>query len=94
MIETKTTTEGLIYSYVVYELVNQQGYKDPNGEYIFIDDLWVHESYRNNGTIKYYIKTIADKFPQAKFGYFVRRWKYPDRPAKIYDRETWLKRGK
>ena len=92
MIETKTTDTGLIYSYVVYDLVNQTGIKDPNGEYIFIDDLWVHPNFRNNGTIKYYIQTITDKFPQARYGYFVRRWKYPNRKAKMFTRDQWLKR--
>ena len=88
MIETKTTSEGLIYSYCEYNLVNQTGQKDPNGEYIFIDDLWVHPSYRNNGTIKYYIKVITDKFPQAKYGYFLRD-KYDGRKT-IYTRDKWL----
>ncbi len=93
MIEKKTTDTGLIYSYCEYNLVNKTGQKDPDGEYIFIDDLWVHPNFRNNGTIKYYIQTITDKFPKAKWGYFVRGWKYPDRKARIYSREKWLKRG-
>ena len=89
LIEVRRNKDGLIYSYIEFNLVNRKGYKDPDGRYIFIDDLYIHNDFLNNGSIRHYIKIITDKFPQVEYGYFVRD-KYNKR-VRIYTRNKWRK---
>jgi len=94
MLEIIYKKNGDIKAVCEWWMVNKWGYKDPTGEFVWIEDLEVTKSERNNGSIRAFIKIISDKVPSAKYGYFFRQRKYPGREQKTYTREQWLRRIK
>lgn len=69
--------------------VNEEGEFDTNGKYIYVANLEIGKSYRNNSLIKKLIKAISDKVPNFEQGYFCRT-KYNDK-QKQYPRHMWLR---
>ena len=70
--------QGRIIAYIEFRQVAKSGIDKLQGEYIWINDLWVHPDYRNQGLIVQMIDTILYKAPDALFGYF-KRSKYNGR---------------
>ncbi len=81
--------DGEIKGVCEWWIVDKLGKFDPNGEYIFINEVETSKSSENNGNLKYFIETITNKYPQAKYGYFKRR-KYGDR-IRMYSRRQFRK---
>ena len=76
---------GKVEAYIVWRLVGTDGIEKGDGEYVFVDELWIHKTAFNKGYIRKFIKIISDKSPTAKHGYWLRR-KHGDR-MKIFSRE-------
>ena len=72
-------------------LVDINGNFDNKGEFVWVNEVEISSQYKNNGILKQFIKIIIQKCPQAKFGYFWRKEKYPDRKIRIYHKARWLK---
>lgn len=72
MITKLPDEHGRLIAYIEWRQVAKSGIDKLYGEYIWINDLWVHEDYRNKGLIKQMIDTILYKAPDAQFGYFTR----------------------
>lgn len=65
---------GRCVAYIEYSLVNDKGVLDDKGTFIFIRRLWIWEGLKSGyKTIKYFIKTICEQFPQASNGYWKNR---------------------
>ena len=94
MLEIIRNEQGDIIGVCEWWIVNEKGKMDDHGIYIWIAEIEISPTYRNNGVIKKFIKEITLKVPQAKYGYFWRQRKYPNRKQKTYRRETWLRRTK
>lgn len=77
---------GRIIAYIEWRQVAQSGIDKFHGEYIWINDLWVHPDYRHKGLIKQMIDTILYKAPDALFCYF-KRSKYNGR-IRLWKREA------
>jgi hypothetical protein len=75
-----------------YRLLNQQGRYDKNGKYIWIHEVEISKSYRNNGIIKKLIKNISDKVPDFEYCYFARYKR--NKKVRCYSRKNWLNRIK
>lgn len=73
MITSLKDNEGRIVAYCEWRLVGQSGLETPSGEYIWINDIWIHEYYRNKCYINRVIDEIMILVPQAKYCYFQRR---------------------
>jgi hypothetical protein len=71
--------------------VNVNGEFDRNGEFVWVNQVEVSPYFRNENVLKEFIKIIIDKCPKAKFGYFWRKDKYPNRKPRIYHKAQWLK---
>lgn len=71
-------------------LVDKEGNFDKNGEFIWVAEVEINPLERNKGILKEFIKRLAKKVPQAKFGYFWRLKKYPYRQVRMYSRNKWL----
>ena len=91
MLEVIRNHNGNIKGCCEWYLVNERGEFDNQGEFIWINECEISRKYRNNGLLKEFARIIMRKCPQAKFGYFWRKVKYPDRKPRIYHRARWLK---
>jgi hypothetical protein len=94
MIEILHDEQNNIKAVCEYYVVNSNGEFDRNGEFIWINEYEVSSQYRNNGIfkiVKHLAKAVMEKNPQAKFGYFHRIKKYPERGIRLYHKYRWLK---
>lgn len=67
--------------------VGQSGFDKFQGEYIWINDLWVHPEYDGSTCIRQIIEDILSKALDAKFCYFTRQ-KYNGRMSRLWKREN------
>jgi hypothetical protein len=73
MITTMKDYDGKIIAHVEWRVVGQSGYDMENGEYLWISDLWIHESFRNSNVIRKIIDKVMNSIPDSvKYGYFQR----------------------
>jgi len=91
MIATYKDDKGNIQAVAEWWLVNIDGTFNDKGDYVWISELENNKDYRHKGLIKYFIKKICDATPNAKYGYFWRKKKYPNKRQKMYSRKSWLK---
>lgn len=92
MLEIIRDEQNNIKACLEWWLVNSDGSFNDKGEFVWVNELEIAPQYRNNGIVKSFIKTIMNKVPTAKAGYFQRR-KYSDR-IKLFTRRQWEKRIK
>jgi ribosome-binding factor A len=96
MVIDKKDAEGRIIAYAEYRMVNEKGIDDERGEYIWINDVWVHKDYRTrnvfNTILQGFIARQAESYPWAKFIYWQRE-KHGERMS-TYNRAKILRRTK
>lgn len=90
MITTIKDDENYVVAFCEWRLVGPSGYEVQNGEYIWVNDLWVHPKYRELGLIGRIIDEVMSKVPQAKYCYF-QRLQVNER-VRIYPRKVWERR--
>jgi hypothetical protein len=75
MIETLKNSEGYIYAYVSWRVVDEKGHANLFGRYVHVNDIWVHEKYRDLGVMKALIKIIAShkSTKKAEYVYWTNR---------------------
>jgi hypothetical protein len=73
MLCKKTDSEGRIIAYCEWRLVGQSGYECPNGKYVYVHDIWVHESVRHQHLVNEIINDVMTLVPQAEYCYFQRK---------------------
>ena len=75
MITTEKDSEGRIIAYCEYQIVNKEGLQDEYGEYTFINDIWLHHTYRPKIFRRLMHKMVNNeltKYPLVKWIYFKR----------------------
>jgi hypothetical protein len=82
--------DGKVIAYCEWRLVGPSGYEVPSGEYIWINDIWVHEDFRNTQKVNRIIDEIMTMQPQAKYCYFHRLKK--NNKIRIYKKDYWDRR--
>ena len=90
MIETIKDSDNKVVAFIEWTLVDKDGKICNDGVYVFVNELWVHESLRNGNVIRNFIQLIASKTPQCEYGYWERR-KYNCR-LKMFKLEQLLKK--
>lgn len=72
MTHTLHTKEGFIYAYTIFRTVDIDGKPKNEGLYIYIEDMWIHDSYHFGKTLKELIKYIDEhsECKNAKFVYW------------------------
>ena len=90
MITSLKDTDGKIVAYCEWRLVGNSGLEVPSGEYIWVNDMWVHPAFRNHGKVNRIIDEIMRDYPQAKYCYFQRK-DVSDR-LRLYTREQFERR--
>ena len=51
MIDTIKNSDGYIVSYIEWEIVDSNGKFKTGGEYVYIQNIWIHENFKNVGLI-------------------------------------------
>jgi len=94
MVFAKQDNEGKVIAWAEIRLVDETGREDAKGVYVWIHDVWVHESCRTrnkfNKAMKEFIAEGRDRFPQAGFIYWTRG-KHGKRMS-LYNRKNILRR--
>jgi hypothetical protein len=91
LISVSKDNEDKIISYCESRVVGQSGFDKLHGEYIYIADLWIHESHKNDWSIfRELMNDILRKAQSAKWIYFQRK-KYGGRMSKLYTRSRIMK---
>ena len=77
---------GLIQAFIEWRQVGQSGFDKFRGEYIWINDLWMHESLKNSWeTYRDLMNQVLFKAMDGQWVYFQRE-KYGGRISKLYSR--------
>lgn len=90
MVTTIKDDDGKIVTYCEWRLVGQSGYETPSGKYIWVNDLWVHESVRHTQRVGRIIDEIMRLVPQAEYCYFQRKDK--NIKLRLFSRRQWERR--
>ena len=73
MITTLKNEQGYVIGYCEWRLVGKSGLEVPNGEYVWINDAWIHQEFRMTHKINRIIDEIMRLVPTAKYAYFQRK---------------------
>lgn len=73
MVEVIHDDEGKIIAYIDMTLRDIYGNPDPIGEYMYIHEMWIHESIRYTKAWKQFLYNAIKEFPLLKYVYWVRR---------------------
>ena len=90
MISVSNDNEGKVIGYIEWRQVGQSGFDKLHGEYVWINDFWIHPDYRGGHVMVNLIEKILNIARQAKWCYFTRR-KYDGRLSKLYSREKFMR---
>lgn len=90
MITSLKDDDGRIVCYASWSLVGKSGYPLENGEYVYLEDIWVHRDFERTKRINRIIDEVMRIAKDAKYCYF-KRGKYNGR-MKIFTREQWERR--
>ena len=90
MITSLKDEGGRIIAYCEWRLLGPSGLEVPSGEYIWINDCWVHKEYRMTNRINLIIDKIMALVPTARYGYFQRKAK--NDKVRIFTREQFQRR--
>jgi hypothetical protein len=87
MLSSYKDENGKIIGFIEWWQTGQSGIQKFRGEYVWINEMWIHEDYRDGKAImNTLIRDVLRKAPDAKFGYFQRK-KYNDRVSRLHTRE-------
>jgi len=94
MIASLKDEDGYVYAYIEWEITDGGVTLKKDGEYIYVQTLWVHEDWDGKDAIFELIPEINEhEFSHnAKWVYW-NRDKYGDRVSKIFDRWKLSKKG-
>ena len=87
MISTVKNEDGYVVAHVEWKTVDHSGLETKYGDYVWLQNLWIHPNYRSKGLLQEMIATILSKAPQAQYGYFTRE-KYGHRMSKLFKRSS------
>ena len=94
MVNCLYTEDGLVYSYIEWNVVDELGKLKENGEYIYVADLWIHPDIRFRNVINELIPLI-DLDPRSHKAHSVywTNLKHSERKTPTYPKERLLKKG-
>lgn len=86
MIARAEDKDGKIIGFIEWRQVGQSGFDKYQGEYVWINDFWIHDDYRSKEVFKELVEKVLNSSHPSKFCYWRRR-KYNGRVSKLYTRE-------
>jgi len=86
MLETIKDNDGKVVAYCEWNLVDKKGHTDSQGKYVFVRDMWIHETIKGVKSIRDFIDMIGLRAPSAAWVYWERK-KYGGRIKMVKRRE-------
>ena len=83
MIYKKHDKDDKIEAYAIYHQLDITGNFNNDGEYIYVEDVWVHKDIRHKNIPNLMIQDVIPVYSDVKYIYWVRH-KYNDR-MKLYE---------
>lgn len=94
MVEVFKDENGLVAAYIEWQRVNQHGEINAAGDFIYIQDLWVHAGYPGLFLIRELSEKILNHpFSQGTFGVYYERMKYDYRNKKWFHIDHFKKKA-
>lgn len=91
MISVSKDNEDKVIAYMESRQVGQSGFDKLQGEYLYINDLWIHDSHKNDWSIfRALMNDALRRCKSVKWIYF-KRMKYDGRMSINYSREKIMK---
>lgn len=90
MITTVKDSEGRVIAFCEWRLVGRDGLESSNGRYVWVNDCWVHEAFRNMSLVSRIIDDVMTAVPRAEYCYFQR--KDVNDKLHLYSRRQWERR--
>jgi len=90
MLTNLKDNDGRIIAFTEWRLVGQSGFDKQDGEYIWVEEIWVHQNYRGKHLINRMIDEIMRISPSAKYCYFNRLKRNSN--LRMYSRPAWQRR--
>lgn len=79
-----------IIAYLEYWQVCKSGFHKAYGEYMWVQDAWIHEGHRGKGLLRQMVEQQLFEHPEIQYGYW-KRHKYNERISKVMTRERFMK---
>lgn len=79
-----------IIAFIEWRLVGPSGHEVPSGEFVWVNDIWVHPNFRHTNRIGRMIDEVMRAVPHAKYCYFQR--KEYNRKLRIHTRSQFNRR--
>jgi hypothetical protein len=94
MVSCLKNSDGLVYAYIEWYVLNEKGQFEENAKYCFVKDLWIHDSHRHGGALGGLVK-LMDEAPQGKSCEWVywNNLKHNERQTKPFRRSRLAKLG-
>lgn len=87
MVSVSKDPEGRVIGWIEWRQVGQSGFDKWLGEYVWINDFWIHSQYRGTGIVfKELVEKVLISAKGSKWAYFTRS-KYHGRKSKLYTRQ-------
>ena len=90
MVSASHDEDGKVIGWVEWRQVGQSGHDKYHGEYVWIQEIWIHRDYRGSHIFYDLIDKIMTLATDAKYAYFTHA-KYNDRMSKLYTRKQFEK---
>ena len=91
MISTSKDEQRRVIGYIEWRQVGQSGFDKLNGEYVWVNYMWIHEDYRGNKDIfRQLVNNILFMANDAKWCYF-KKDKYNENMSKLYTRADFIR---
>jgi len=90
MVTVSENENGYVIGLCEWRQVAKSGFDKVNGEYIWINHLWIHPEARNSFVMAELMDKILLTAPDAEWCYFTRK-KYNGRMSKAYPRSKFMK---
>lgn len=92
MIATIKNDNGFVQAYAVWSVVDEKGNPNAAGQYLYIVDIWIHESLRRTRSMKeLFAMILTDKKSENVAGIYWENLKHKERPTPLYPRERLAK---
>lgn len=90
MIISIKDNEEKIIAYIEFWQVAESGFPKAHGEYMWVQEMWIHNDYRGKGLLKKLATKALSQHPDIKYGYWYHE-KYNNRLSKLMSRERFMK---
>ena len=87
MVSTSKDIDGKVVGLVEWRQVGQSGFDKLGGEYVWLENLWIHDDFRGKGILQELIADILNRAPEALYAYFTRE-KYGNRMSRLFKRAS------